>query len=151
LHCIFPTVSRRRGDGPNGFLARFWPDDLAFVAVGDFGYLPEWRIGRRVEHLDCRTRRGRAEVRIAHRHLDRRMTEELLNDLERNPSHHEMRCEGVPERMPADPAQLCCSARAPERPLALRLAERRPTLVTEHPRPAPLQALLALKRGHRLI
>jgi hypothetical protein len=62
-------------------------------------------------------------VRIAHRHLDRRVPQQLLNRLERHAPHHEMRCEGVPQGVPADPAQAGALARAPEGPLALVLLQ----------------------------
>jgi hypothetical protein len=61
----------------------------------------------------------RTQMRIAHRHLDRGVPEQLLNRLERRASHREVRREGVPERMPANGAQACALARAPERMLRL--------------------------------
>ena|SRR2546425_4540270 len=74
---------------------------------------------------------NRRQVRIAHRHLDRRVPQQLLHRLERHAPHHQMRCEGVPQGVPADPAQTGTLARAPEGPLALVLLQLPAPLGTE--------------------
>ena len=61
---------------------------------------------RLIEELDRVAFDAGTQVRIAHRHLDRRVTEELLDSFQWHAPHHEVRCKGVPERMPAEVAQL---------------------------------------------
>jgi|SRR6266496_2114201 len=72
------------------------------------------------------------EVRVAHRHLDRGVAEQLLDRLERRTAHHEVRSEGVPQYVPSDPAQAGLLARAPQGPLADALGQHPPPFVAEH-------------------
>ena len=73
----------------------------------------------------------RAQVRVAQRHLDRRVAHQLLHRLQWNAAHHQMRSERVPQDVPGDLAQPGPSARAPDRPLALVLLEGAAGLLAE--------------------
>ena len=53
-------------------------------------------------------------MRVAHRHLDRGVAEQLLHRLERRSAHHEVRSERVPECVPSDPSKPLVAAIGPD-------------------------------------
>ena len=61
----------------------------------------------------------RAQVRVAHRHLDRRVPEQLLHAPDRRAPHHQMRSERMPEDVPTDLPEPGQPASTPERMLRL--------------------------------
>src|SRR5262249_28106663 len=82
-------------------IARFQPPEFQTVCFSSCTLCPSCAPGpsRNAYRIQGDRRR---QVRVAHRRLDAGVAEQPLDGGERHSSHHQMRCECVPERVPAD-------------------------------------------------
>ena len=80
----------------------------------DPGHHPRCHGVAMVQQLDRIAPDVGRQMRVAHRHLDRRVSHQLLHRLERHAPHHQMRGEGVPQDVPADRPQARALARTPD-------------------------------------
>jgi hypothetical protein len=80
--------------GPSGIHSQPICDRVAHV-------LPIVRRGL-IEGRDCCASGARREMRVPHRHRDRRVSHELLDRFDRDPAHRQVRGVRVTQRMPAD-------------------------------------------------
>src|SRR5262249_39742479 len=92
---------------------------------------------------------GRREVRVAHRHGDVRVAEQLLDGLQGRAAHHEVRSERVTERVPAEEAKAGALARVPEGPAARAARVDGARGIGEDE--LAFEVAVRLERAHRLV
>ena len=66
-----------------------------------------------IEQFDGLSVHVRAQMGIAHRHIDGRVSEKFLDSFERYATHHEVTCERMAQVVPSDSLREACSLAGP--------------------------------------